>query len=970
MSEHPAAYKIVYSLCSQEGVPFIYPTAFLVNLDAQERPAYIQASARLDTLSTYIPDFQIEIHAQLLQFCEELQPAAIEESLNRNKKKKETLTSLFGDTRISKTIQAVIDRRMIRFLQICKKHEVTICLNLKRQIKACDVALYFGQDELIPHLQFVKSQTGIQYSLHLLAQDEKISPSAHRVLILADQPSVILLDNHVFSVEGLNSAKIKPFLTKKSIFIPDRISKDYFSGFIKEVMGKAQIEAEGFQIQSYSSLQRVVLSFFFDFFKNRYLAEIMFHYGGATFASSEKSSRKNRIYFNEGGEIQIHEFCRNAEEEERYAEILQQLDSESDGHGRYCYGETVYSTLEWASRRARDLRNHFTLQFPDIDGREIIPESLTIRPDITFDGDWFDLQGLVEIGDLTFPLVQILPYIRNRNPFFPVEDGKWVIIPEEYFAIYEPVLSFAVQSSDTWRISKLHFPLLESQGFTWDAGESSHSENDQPLELSLLKAILRPYQEEGVKWLRTHRTQGLGACLADDMGLGKTLQTIAVLLDTKNQLQTSTTLPKAGVQLDLFGEVIQTGRTALAALVVVPASLVTNWRNECRKYAPSLQVLVYRGTDRKKVASSIPAYDIVLTTYQTAMADIQMLSKLVFTYLILDESQAIRNKNSQSFQKLLQIQSAHKISLSGTPIENSLADLWAQMEFINPSILGPYDFFRRNFQLPIEKEKDEEALRTLKTLLGPYILRRTKEQVARDLPPLTEEVRYVEMSEEQARIFQTEKSAARNHLLGINKQSGQYRFHVLSALMRLRQIANHPVLCEGEYAGDSGKFEEVKETILSITRADHKVLVFSSFVAHLNLYAEWMDSTGISYVMLTGAMSPAERDLSVKRFQEEDQVSVFLLSVKAGGTGLNLTAADYVLILDPWWNPFAEKQAIARAHRIGQSRNVFVLRFISAGTIEEKILSLQQRKSQLSDDLIEVEELSSLSDDELDDLLD
>ncbi len=358
-----------------------------------------------------------------------------------------------------------------------------------------------------------------------------------------------------------------------------------------------------------------------------------------------------------------------------------------------------------------------------------------------------------------------------------------------------------------------------------------------------------------------------------------------------------------------------------------------------------------------------------MTTYQTAVLDLEILKKQTFTYVILDESQQIRNKNSKVFKALHTLHTKYKISLSGTPIENSLSDLWSQMEFINPKILGSYAFFKEHFQTPIEKLRDAQTIQNLKTLVDPFILRRTKEQVAPDLPELIEKVHYSEMSVEQAKVFEREKSAARNHLLGLDKSGGQYKMHVLASLTKLRQIANHPKLADENYTDESGKFDDITSQIQTIVRSNHKVLVFSSFKAHLQLVSTWLEGENIPYVLLTGDHSSDQRQDAVHAFQENEGIQVFLISIKAGGTGLNLTAADYVFILDPWWNPFVERQAIARAHRIGQQNNVMVTRFISKNSIEEKILLLQESKKSLSSDIIDLAEMPDLSEDNLELLL-
>jgi SNF2 family DNA or RNA helicase len=324
-----------------------------------------------------------------------------------------------------------------------------------------------------------------------------------------------------------------------------------------------------------------------------------------------------------------------------------------------------------------------------------------------------------------------------------------------------------------------------------------------------------------------------------------------------------------------------------------------------------------------------------------------------FFYVVLDESQHIKNPTSNIYRAVIQLKSDHRLVLTGTPVENSLTDLWTQLSFVNPGLLGSLSFFKREFAGPIEKNNEEEKEKRLRKIIQPFIMRRTKEMVVSELPPVIEQVVHCDMSEEQSAIYEREKSAVRNSILeniesvGIEKSA----IIVLQGLMRLRQIANHPLLTDETYKGGSGKFDAVTHNIDSVISEGHKILAFSSFVKHLELFPGWLSKNGIGYSMLTG--STQNREKVINRFRNDDQIKVFLISLKAGGIGLNLTEADYVFILDPWWNPASEIQALSRAHRIGQEKRVFVYRYISGDTIEEKIQRLQERKAKLAEAFVE-----------------
>jgi SNF2 family DNA or RNA helicase len=359
---------------------------------------------------------------------------------------------------------------------------------------------------------------------------------------------------------------------------------------------------------------------------------------------------------------------------------------------------------------------------------------------------------------------------------------------------------------------------------------------------------------------------------------------------------------------------------------------------------------------------------VVVSTYHTVRQDIEQLSSYPFFYVILDESQMIKNPGSKLYQAIVNLQSEHRIVLTGTPIENSLTDLWSQINFVNPGLLGTLSFFKRGFVHPIERKKDEQREEKLKELIKPFILRRTKQEVALELPPVSEQVRYCSMSESQRWLYEEEKSLARNSILENLEEEGigSSSIMVLQALTRLRQIANHPDMMEDHEGIESGKFDEVCRAVESVVSEGHKVLMFSSFVKHLQLFRNYFDERRIKYAWLTGSQNQEQRKEAVQTFQKKKTCPLFLISLKAGGVGLNLTAADYVFLLDPWWNPAAELQALSRAHRIGQGKRVFVYRFISSDTIEEKIQRLQNRKRELAETFVSANNpLSELSQEEV-----
>jgi SNF2 family DNA or RNA helicase len=448
-----------------------------------------------------------------------------------------------------------------------------------------------------------------------------------------------------------------------------------------------------------------------------------------------------------------------------------------------------------------------------------------------------------------------------------------------------------------------------------------------------------------------------GGCLADDMGLGKTLQTLTLIQQVINDEKKRHCGPVNSVydkQLTIFDASDAAEIKAKPSLIIVPSTLVHNWINEAGKFAPSLKIGCYGGQNRRPFRYYYDHNDIIITSYGLIRNDLDALKCYDFLYVILDESQVIKNPHSKTYKAVISLNASHKIVLTGTPIENSLTDLWAQMNFLNPGLLGNFEFFRNQFVTPIEKDNDEKQSRILQTLIRPFVLRRTKSEVARELPALTQQVIYCDMSESQLTFYETEKSKARNLILDNIQQQGIERssFVILQSLTKLRQAANHPVLIDTGYIEDSGKHDVIIDNIRNLVAEGHKALVFSSFVKHLELYTTYCDNEGMPYALLTGEVPQQHREPIIKKFQDDPNVHLFFISIKAGGYGLNLTSADYVFILDPWWNPAVEEQAMSRAHRMGQKKNVFVYRFITKDTLEEKIHLLQDKKSQLAESFI------------------
>jgi len=706
--------------------------------------------------------------------------------------------------------------------------------------------------------------------------------------------------------------------------------------------------------------------------------KVDFAYTGVKFSWKDGAKRKSGLKF-EKEEVIITRVNRDFGKEKAWIEKLKTFEL-TNTEGSYFQQKDKQNTpslFNWLVENEGNLEKAgFKVITPTLEGKSLV---LAV-PKISFENtqpvnDWFDIRGVVEVGEFKIAFKKIVPYIKKGDKFYLLPNGKYFIIPAEWFTRFKGLLRFAALKNDQLKLAKSQYTLLEELGIDVGIGLEKDTTAIKYEPSKNLKATLRPYQLEGVKWMVGHYQNDLGACLADDMGLGKTLQTIAVLLYAKEKKEVTrqrgnevTRQNHTRLQLDLFqtatypNDIYQ----PLTSIILLPASLVFNWEREIKKFAPSLMVYKHIGPKRHQSEKLVRSFDVILTTYQTALRDIDLLKTIEFEYIVLDESQQIKNKDSKIFKATNQLQGQHKISLSGTPIENSLSDLWSQMQFINPDLLGGFRFFKEEFIKPIEKLQDADKTQQLQKLIQPYLLRRTKESVAKDLPELTTKVFYSTMTPEQKKRYEKEKSAARNFLLdNFEGEDGKYQFKVLSSLTKLRQLANHPVLTQADYQSDSGKFKDVLEHLAVIHKGGHKTLLFSSFVKHLDLFKQHFEKKKQGFSRLTGELTQKARKQQIDQFENNTAIQSFLISIKAGGTGLNLTAADYVFILDPWWNPSIEKQAIARAHRIGQTKRVFAIKFITKDSIEEKILNLQERKSKLAEDIIEGKSGMSFSKDDV-----
>lgn len=782
--------------------------------------------------------------------------------------------------------------------------------------------------------------------------------------VIINQQAWLLLENTLYYFDQtIDGKKLSPFLHKRFISVPRVTEKKYFETFVIGLIEKYNVYAEGFEIKTMQEDATPVLTLHYVRDGASYI-QLHFRYGNYAFSPSHDHKVSVRMHYDKTRDnYTFIRIKRSVVWEEKKGNMLEDLGLQKLDvlFGSYITSDdksgAETSIFEWLNLHQDTLQDQgFTVRQETGDKQFFIGKS-SLDIEIGDTNDWFDVHAFANFGPYKIPFIQLRDHILNRKKEFELPDGKIAIIPEEWFARYEHLFQFSIKKTSL-QLNKAHIGLLH------EISEHTALAMDKKLQNLLnfeeinnvavpedFKGQLRPYQQAGYNWFHFLQDFKFGGVLADDMGLGKTVQTLALLQHQKETLKSTD--------------------HAKTSLLVLPTSLVYNWQKEADKFAPKLRILLHTGTNRFKDPYAFTHFDLVITTYGIVRSDEDILNKCFFNYIILDESQNIKNSTSKSFKAIKTLKGRHKLALSGTPIENSVSDIWSQMHFTNPGLLGSYSFFQTEFVIPIEKKKDEEKAHRLQAIIKPFVLRRTKSQVATELPPKTEQIVYCGMTEKQNELYETTKSEYRNALLdGIVQQEGKNSpIALLQGLTRLRQLANHPRMVDEEFNDDSGKFEAVLEMLQSVSSEGNKVLIFSQFVKHLQIFKNHFDKEKIKYAYLDG--STKDRAEAVRRFKEHEDTRIFLISIKAGGVGLNLTEADYVFILDPWWNPAVEQQAIDRTHRIGQKRNVFIYKFITKDTVEEKIVAMQNRKKSIANALITTEEnfIKSLSQDDLKELL-
>ncbi len=551
--------------------------------------------------------------------------------------------------------------------------------------------------------------------------------------------------------------------------------------------------------------------------------------------------------------------------------------------------------------------------------------------------DWFELESEIKIDEKRIVSIKKLLEIAPNSRFIELDEGEFIALTERLREKLTSISDLAYFDDENIRIHPLNAHQIDDvlsdvdsfipdDDWKLQIEKLNNAEKLQPELPSTLQAELRPYQLEGFEWLSKLSEWGVGACLADDMGLGKTVQALAVILQKAKNGPT---------------------------LVVAPSSVCANWQKEANKFAPTLKPIIFGTGNRKKTLKNLKSFDLVISSYGLLLHEAELLTEVNWAATILDEAQFIKNYKAKRTKAAFNLKSDFKLITTGTPIENNLSELWTIFSFINPGLLGSQKDFFKKFGLPIEKYGDKKAAKSLKKSIRPFILRRTKSQVLDDLPPKTEINLMVDLSEEETAFYETLRRDAVEIIESLDEQNpGTVHLQILAELMKLRRACCHPSLVSENIKIESSKLKLFNEIVDELIANNHKALVFSQFVGHLTILKNELDKRKIKYQYLDGSTPSKKRQKLVDDFQAGEG-DFFLISLKAGGTGLNLTAADYVIHTDPWWNPAVEDQASDRTHRIGQQRPVTVYRLITKNTIEEKIISLHKTKRALADSLLD-----------------
>ena len=966
-------HQIIYSLFSHEYLGYLFES-FVIQLNEVGKLTFKHQNISSKNAREFGDNLD-ERDYKVIELMDSIQQDVVYKKFNKKKLKPtefflKTFDKEKGDKVLQEAIHNYIDHKKSLILPLLHDKEVYIMGN---DGEPAWKKVEMPEEKASVLFHFRKNEDNTHYFPTIKYAGEKVDFQYNNSQIICNEPAWLLVgeDKILTFKKGVDGKKIRPFLNKKFIVIPEKVEETYYKNFVTQLVANFDVYAKGFEIKVEKFRATPVLSFKElatvqpqDLFGNttkveeedeKFIFSLAFNYGNFKISSSGDDS--SSVTLEKANDTYVfHKVVRDTEYEKEQLFFLKDNDLEiKNGKATISKGKAI----DWINSHRDELveRGFKIEQANDTSEKKYFIGKSFINIEVRESNDWFDIYAIVTFGEYEIPFIDLKRYILQKKHEFELPNGQIAIIPDEWIQQYSELFAFSKEDENGGiSLAKHHIALvheLQTENLakiSIDRKLERLREFDHIDDYELpsgFKGELRPYQKAGYNWMQFLNSYNFGGCLADDMGLGKTVQTLALLLDQKEK------------------------GANCPSLLIMPTSLVYNWEMEAKKFAPDLKILNYTGTYRNKDITQFSQYDIVLTSYGIIRIDIALLKEAYFNYIILDESQVIKNPNSNIAQAVKELKSTFKLILTGTPIENSTLDLWSQLSFINPGLLGSQSFFKNTYLNAIEKKQDLDTKKKLHTLVKPFILRRKKDQVLTELPPKIEQVRYCNMTTEQEKYYEEIKSQYRNSILEEidHKGIGKSQILLLQGLTKLRQIANHPAMVNEDYEDSSGKLDTSLAMLEEVIEKNHKVLVFSQFVKHLTIVKKQLEAKGIDYAYLDGTTK--SRQSQVELFQNNESIKVFLISLKAGGVGLNLTAADYVFILDPWWNPAIESQAIDRAYRIGQKNTVHTYKFITRNTVEEKIVKLQQNKKQLADELITIEEsfVKNLSKEDIEEIL-
>ena len=817
---------------------------------------------------------------------------------------------------------------------------------------------------------FHRCEGGMNYERRLKIDGKQIALGVNdHITIIAESPCLAVINNELLILPSIKGSRLASMAKACSIFVKESMIDEYVKKFVGKIIATEHVESDVFGVEYHDGDLTAELSAAKDH-DGKCTIVSKYEYDGHELPCNNLGIKKDIVETEKTeGKTLFRIWKRDYEREKKLENLLQEEGLERKGD--YLYPQKKASDEIINILEAAEIKANFKIK----------DKKLKFTSSTTEHQDWFDVKINITCGEYTFPFVKLRNNILKREPLFRLPDGTFFEIPEEWFTRYSDIM--ANSTEETLKVEKDKAGIFTDIDSRMSDYVSKFTDNDIEVPASL-RAELRDYQKKGFRFLANRYEAGQGACLADDMGLGKTVQFIAFLLyiyrnnrkarseqAKQNDWPYQTEMPTLFDQMfatapaDKPSTEAETEHKQLApTLIVVPTSVIDNWKRELQKFAPTLRVRTYIGKERRISKQIIDFTDVLLTTYGVMSKDESALKQYEFECIALDEAHNIRTRTSQMHKVATTLKAKKKYAISGTPLQNNISDLWAQFHFIKPELLGGYDNFCKTFS---PKKTDEMA--HLRMLTSPFIIRRTKEEVCPELPKLTSVDVVCEMNEDVKKAYTEQKSAARNMLLHVERSSN-LRINALTQLQKLRQIAIDPSMIFGEEAGlESPKYDFVIDKLAELHDCGHKSLVFSSFKQPLHNLAKMADEMGLKSLTITG--ETPERQQIIDQFQEDGSTDCLFISLKAGGEGLNITAATYVFILDPWWNPAAEDQAVARAHRIGQTKPVTVYSLVTKDTVEEKVKILQEQKRELAESLIAAKDgFASISDEELVQLFD